>query len=1789
MKGYLKRFKVKRMLAMLLAAVMVLTICMPQSVSAATPDAVYSGGTGYQDVLTNFQYFIKGDATLNGSAHTVGAVAVGGKLTASNTIGDGAQSPSYAGHIVSASVGNGTGYAGSTRDFYYGTSTNTLGTEFTQNAGYMKVDDIFAGLVNESDALAQNKGIEITESYFNTEKWVQMIDIDFSAGQVFTIDYDVLKEAKGLNFVNFNVNDLITKEYVINIVGVEDKEVLFDGDAWLGEVGTGKVDVFVDGNKLAYLSKLGGEGASDGIQYNLSGMKLVWNFPDATGDIKWHGVGGHLMAPTADVEVTSGRFEGGIIANSIVGNGQGHYIPYNGITLKAGNIVISKTYLDTEGNKVSPLTQAKFALYTDEACTVPVPGAESVSVDSKTGLVTFDAEALNLQLATEYYAKEVSAPQSFEINDTVYVCSISTGGLVSYYEKGKDPSTAQTNSPVCENVMTTYSDTSNIGTLVVTVEDAKTREKLAGAEITLKDEHGNTVTVKDEQGNDVEVTPKVTTSTGVVTFTDLKEGEYSVSITTIPDGYKSASAQTANVTVQHTSYHTFELEKETEPIIVYLKDTEGNKVTGGYVSITDPKGVTTTEWVGNTGSVTFEEKVVGTYTVKLVQNPNGYSNVNGTTGTVIVSTTDSVDVNEHTFVLKAPSVTVTVYEKLEDGTETTNTVSGADVTLTKPNGTTVSGTTDATGKVVFTNVPNGTSTVEVTKVPTGYVLTGTEESVTVADEDVTEDLYVLKETKKGDLKVTIDAVNDGANETTGVIIKVTDSAGNVTVYGNETADDGYVVDPDVVKVNDTFTVSNLPVGNTTVEITTVPDGWKTTEDTVKKQTVVISENNEGEASFEVIQTGTLEITVKEEGSTPDVVIPNAKLEITDSEGKTHTVKTDEDGKVSITLPNGSYEVVIKDVPENYVQPDSSVVASGTIDPGEDEKQTLQVTPLGAITVTVYEKDNETNKIQGAEITLTDTSDNPVKDADGYDVVAQVTNEQGVVNFTKIPAGDYKVTISGNPDDTIWIMPATTTEDVTVEANQTAEEEFKLSRDVCELTIIVQDKENSTIKVEDTIVEVKDSKGNVVNSLQTETDSDGKIVISNLPAGETYTATIKQVPTTYELPTGADATGSTVVKINGTNEIVLEVTKASDKLGNLTVIVKDTSNNPVSGAGIELVSPSGSTTNYTSTNSDWKVGNPADDYDYVLTVGNYTTKITVPAGYRLVDTCEVSYTATVVEAETATITYVLEKAGNVKVTVTDETTGNPIPGAKVEVVVGQDSNGDDVIVSGTTGNDGSVVLKDLPTGSNTVKVTEVSEGYDVPADKTVTVEQSQTTEVPFVVESKGSITVTVTEKSTGEPITGATVALKDGNGIPVEDVNGTAITGTTDADGKIVFDKLPNGNYKVEVTSIPTGYKDPATTTQAATITDGADVQRDYKIYGLGTLVIKVVEDGSDPEELIPNTDVTVTDPEGVTYTDNTGTSGIVTFPNMITGEYTVTIGTPPSGWKVPSSALSSTSATVERGETANEKFVVAATANLTIKVVDEEDPNTPLANAQVTVTDPYGNNKTVTTDANGEATLNDWAVGESTIKINKVPSPNVIPTPDTSTVEVEKGGTTKQVEAPKVTEKGNLTITVTDELTGKKVPGAVVQVKDPSGNVSTKKTDSNGEIRLTNTLIGKYTVTITGVPDGYTKSTGTPSIVEVTTVDRTVDILIKKPPVTSDGTDDKDNTNNKDNTNSSNKSNSNSSNSNNSNNINSNEVLKRAPKTGDTGYTPIALAMMVISIVGLAGIVVYRKKTENER
>ena len=121
MKGYMKKMKTKRVLAMLLAVLMVLTISIPQNVSAASPDARYAGTGKIKDLLTEYQYVIRGDAGIY--CHCVGSVAVGGTMDCNNYIGDCSQSPSYANVYKSGGITGVNNFLGSTRDFYYGTSS----------------------------------------------------------------------------------------------------------------------------------------------------------------------------------------------------------------------------------------------------------------------------------------------------------------------------------------------------------------------------------------------------------------------------------------------------------------------------------------------------------------------------------------------------------------------------------------------------------------------------------------------------------------------------------------------------------------------------------------------------------------------------------------------------------------------------------------------------------------------------------------------------------------------------------------------------------------------------------------------------------------------------------------------------------------------------------------------------------------------------------------------------------------------------------------------------------------------------------------------------------------------------------------------------------------------------------------------------------------------------------------------------------------------------------------------------------------------------------------------------------------------------------------------------------------------------------------------------------------------------------------------------------------------------------------------------------------------------------
>ena len=1977
MKGYMKKMKSKRVLALLMAALMVMTLMVPQTVHAEDTTAdQYQGGTELENLLTYYQYVIMTNATLQN--HTVGSVAVGGNLYSGNTIGDGAQMASFANKVTQASIGNASGYGAATRDFYYADTTSNVNGDFTENPDYfgsaetVSVDsssvnkgvyDLFVNHIQPaSTAMAAQTP---TQEYTFTENHAMgfpVIDITLNpVNTVITIPFTDFQKAKAINISIADMNYLSDYSYTINITGVNSTDVLVDGEAYAGSANSTSTDIFVNGKQYAYLGDM--DGAMRGIEVNLSGMKLVWNFPDATGTIKWNAVGGHLVAPNAGVRVTSGRFEGGIIAKGLNATGEAHYFPYNGFTLNTlQNINIVKKYVDENGAAVAVEEQAQFGLFTDEDCKIPVKDANGdavvATVSATNGIASFPSESLGLDKAATYYVKEISAPEGFEINDTVYLCEFTAGGLVTYSELGKDGVPVySSSSPVVENLQTEY-ESEVVGTLIVTVEDKVTREKISDVTITVKDDEGNVVEIKDENDNPIETK---TNANGVITYSNIPQGQYTVTMD-IPEGYISNDAYSVEVDVLHTTYHTFELEQVKEPIVVYLKE-EGteNKVTDGawvQLQTKDENGNwvnTSSAWTGSLGQVTFKDNVAGDYRVVLGSDPSGWNLVDTQTKeeVVVVAVSDGTDVNEHTFYFdkKVGDVEVTIYEFV-DGERTDDVidgVTGTSVTLVQKDGTKTTLTdSDKDGVVTFEDIPVGDVKVELTTAPSGYVKPSdssiTTDELTVTEGTVEEgtavqgQLYAqqLPTVETGSLSIETEPNITGASNSDSVVSYKVTCPDGTEITGTMGLDENKLIDDD------------LPAGDYVVTITNATNSWKVVDETTQVVTVTPSGVT---AEYVLTQTGSMEITVVEKDTTNKV--GQATVTVKDANGDSVFTGTTTAG-TNITVPNlpvGDYTVTVK-VPSGYVE--SGDIIDATLTDSTETKITvtggnttqaeaeLTLTRYGALTVTVVDKDDTTTVVPGVVVTVYDSANALVGGG--------TTNNAGQVVVEDLPAGSYTATYtkfaSGSSSAQIYDLSADevdNTEIATITATEDGKAQLEVIKATGDLTVIVKDEETGApidgaiveitapdgtkqtyttdetgkielpdqelgkyiVEVKDVpddynmpsqpktnvtldkdgeevikevskyvpgtlIVKIVDTDGNVIEETATvtvdgteETLTNGVADCGTQPAGD-YTVKIIELPDEYELvyPTESAKTATvedgkeTVVKFvlkeikydltvevrdEDTNKVVPETTvqiidkdtnevvaeTETDENGKITVevpkgdyIIKVTEvpdgyDNPsdddtyvpkevtVTKDTKEVIEYIGQTVIPPVTDGTLIIqvinqegyidgavvtvdGDAKDVADGEIIIPNLPAKdydlslVAIPMDHILDPSNVPDRIATVVAGDETTVVFKLLQVAEVDITVKDEVTGEPIPDATVEVEIGTDPDGNPVVITGKTDENGEVTL-DVPVKDDTtIKVTDVPDGYDEPDDKVIDVEPGDN-KADFVVEPIGKVTVTVYDKLTGDEVPGAGVALlmhATGNSTEkfVSDANGNKLVLTTGANGTATFDKLADGTYSAVVESVPANYIQAAVEGAAdqATVTNGSHEYALHRLYAVGNMSITVVDKATG--QVVPNADVTVVGPteDGTNKQEvNTGATGTIVLKDQIIGDYTLT-AEDVEDYEFYG-GVSNGNLTVEKGQTAEQKFEVVQTAGMTITVVDKEDPTKPIPGATITVTDPYGKSEEYDTDNNGQVTIPNQPVGENTVVINKVPATNVLPDDTDETITTTVGGSNEvTIEAPKPsTEKGNLTITVVDQVTGAIVPGATVEIKDPSGNVmGTVITDEKGQIKYTDIATGKYTVTVQDVPSGYTKPTGDPTYVTVQVGDNTVKLEIKKPAASGGNTTSKPAPAPSTNT-----------------TVITNITVEKAPKTGDISYMPFAVAMMVISVLGLAGITVYRKKTENER
>lgn len=145
---------------------------------------------------------------------------------------------------------------------------------------------------------------------------------------------------------------------------------------------------------------------------------------------------------------------------------------------------------------------------------------------------------------------------------------------------------------------------------------------------------------------------------------------------------------------------------------------------------------------------------------------------------------------------------------------------------------------------------------------------------------------------------------------------------------------------------------------------------------------------------------------------------------------------------------------------------------------------------------------------------------------------------------------------------------------------------------------------------------------------------------------------------------------------------------------------------------------------------------------------------------------------------------------------DKATGNAIAGAKLVL---KDSEGNEITswTSTTLGH----VIKNLPNGTYTVEETKAPNGYELTEEvvKFTISDNSREQKIKFYNEAKERVVnIIKVDQSTGEPLAGAVIVVKDADGQEV-----ARFTTTTDP---YVLTGLKDGTYTVEEVSAPSGYQ-----------------------------------------------------------------------------------------------------------------------------------------------------------------------------------------------------------------------------------------------------------------------------------------------------------------------------------------------------------------------------------------------
>lgn len=658
-------------------------------------------------------------------------------------------------------------------------------------------------------------------------------------------------------------------------------------------------------------------------------------------------------------------------------------------TRDKGSISITKT----DGNQL--LSEAFFGLYKDAAAAGDL--VKTAHTDRYGKALFADLEA------GTYYVKEIAAPNGYALDETIRPFKI--GGNNDW-----DVETT------IKNTLKEYSLT-----LVKKGDDGK---PLEGVEFEIS---GNGITKKSASGRD-----------GVVTFTGLAFGEYTITEVEAPQGYVKAAPIKVTIDGSDSAERVIQLEpienKHTKLTVTkfaedgktalpgaefIIRNAEGKyvKVDGtSFASFADKKEDATAIVTGENGTFTLEYLPLGKYVLEEIEAPEGYMIVTASKDFEIKNSETRVSINNTKIKTGLKIIKTDENGKLLEGIKFTlkNSVGGF-VTASGSNGrytyTDLAniGTefiTDERGEILISGLLWGTYYLSETNAPKGMV--GIKDQIVKVDADSHNQTIELKlENRSEKEKIEFKKTDGAGNGLAGAVFKLKLVEGSGTAYSS--VKPMYAISDDQGRVS----FEDVPYGVYELTEVIAPEGYVRSNKTYYVSIGgAVAEGKKIDSVPAIWANSRMEkeFTVEKVSADGGELLSGAVFQVLDEgkkliEGK--TITTLNGGSGTVTLPLGKYFLQETAAPEGY-EPNEELIPFEVTTNGRNTVTVKNTPKTGSLTIKKTDKGG--NPLFGAEFKIY-----AAKDKARENPITLITDSSGKAVKTGIPYGSYVAIESRAPE------------------------------------------------------------------------------------------------------------------------------------------------------------------------------------------------------------------------------------------------------------------------------------------------------------------------------------------------------------------------------------------------------------------------------------------------------------------------------------------------------------------------------------------------------------------------------------------------------------------------------------------------------------------------------------------------------------------------------------------------------------------------------------------------------